>query len=120
MTVENTDQKEFDFTALLHTYLNVDIQSMTGKFPNIQKKAPVRVRVRFAYSNSIKNEIEKPRAASSPQKSQARLFQSNSSKPQAASRLFFSKYKNFSKWLPARKVLELVDRRRLRGNLRRS
>ncbi|CAG5094349.1 Oidioi.mRNA.OKI2018_I69.XSR.g13475.t1.cds [Oikopleura dioica] len=29
MTVENTDQKEFDFTALLHTYLNVDIQSMT-------------------------------------------------------------------------------------------
>jgi len=28
MTVENTDQKAFDFTALLHTYLHVDIETM--------------------------------------------------------------------------------------------
>jgi|ERR1712037_3376 len=28
MTVENTDQKAFDFTALLHTYLHVDIKTM--------------------------------------------------------------------------------------------
>ena len=30
MTVENTDQKAFDFTALLHTYLHVDIETMRG------------------------------------------------------------------------------------------
>ena len=30
MTVENTDQKAFDFTALLHTYLHVDIKTMRG------------------------------------------------------------------------------------------
>ena len=42
MTVENTDQKEFDFTALLHTYLNVDIQSMTGTLKNIPKSSDMR------------------------------------------------------------------------------